>query len=112
NVWLISVARQKEWILSSVHWLSQMEHSKANSYKQDADRIRFMAGRSALRQLLSTMSGLSPHEIPITIGKYGKPQIAPYFPIPCHFNISHSGDRVIIVIDRYPVGVDIERVMQ
>lgn len=85
--------------------LSADEVRRYSAYRRPADAERFLLGRSLLRILLAALSGLSTAELRIDTGPHGKP-CCPYGP---QFNVSHSGDLVLIAIHAiFPVGVDVE----
>ena len=81
------------------------EREKADRFIREEDRLRFIAGRLMIRTLASEKLGTDAPEILLT--EYGKPYIpaADGF----HFNISHSGDLVVLAVSDAPVGVDIEQ---
>lgn len=85
--------------------LSADEVRRYSAYRRQADAERFLLGRSLLRILLAALSGLSTAELRIDAGPHGKP-CCPDGP---QFNVSHSGDLVLIAIHAiFPVGVDVE----
>jgi 4'-phosphopantetheinyl transferase len=67
---------------------------------RDMDRLRSLAAGVLLEEALGTRKALS-----VLPGKHGKP----YVEGGPHFNISHSGDYVLLAVDDAPVGIDIER---
>lgn len=75
-------------------------------FRQAADRERFLLGRGGLRWLLGTLLDCSAAELPLSLGSHGKPELrgGP------QFNISHSGDLVLLAVHRHcPIGVDVEQ---
>jgi 4'-phosphopantetheinyl transferase len=65
-----------------------------------------IAGRDAVRTLLSMVSGVPPDAIRLTTDKNGKP-VAPDMGI--HFNLSHSEGSLLLALCRSaPVGIDLE----
>lgn len=75
-------------------------------FRQAADRERFLLGRGGLRWLLGTLLDCPAAELPLTVGSHGKPELrgGP------QFNISHSGDLVLLAVHRHcPIGVDVEQ---
>ncbi|SFM76923.1 4'-phosphopantetheinyl transferase [Variovorax sp. OV329] len=87
--------------------LSADERARAGRFIFDRDRERFMAARSALRQVLASHLGMQPAQLVFTVGTYGKPVLAQ---LPgCRFNLSHSGRYGLIALSpQDEVGVDIE----
>ena len=86
--------------------LSADEQVRADRYRQDGDVVRFVAGRGALRQILSERTGQNPHDLVFAEGDGGKPTLRDHPEV--HFNLSHSGDFVLIAVGDAPLGVDIE----
>jgi 4'-phosphopantetheinyl transferase len=88
--------------------LSEDETARANRFRFEEDRIRWIRARSSLRLILSRYAGDDPARLVFRYGKHGKPALLPFTDI--EFNLSHAGDWAIIAIARsIPVGVDIER---
>jgi 4'-phosphopantetheinyl transferase len=86
--------------------LSEEEQARAARFRHEADRLRYVQARGALRQLLSAECGAAPREIVIQTGAHGKPCVDG---LRVSFNVSHAGDWVWIAVSRAPaVGVDIE----
>ncbi|MDR1917281.1 MAG: 4'-phosphopantetheinyl transferase superfamily protein [Synergistaceae bacterium] len=72
---------------------------KILKYTREEDRMRSLAAGMLLEEALGARKVGA-----IFIGKYGKPRVedGP------HFNISHSGDYVLLAVNDAPVGIDIE----
>jgi 4'-phosphopantetheinyl transferase len=88
--------------------LTPAEKELAARFRFDGDRNRFSVGRQALRLLLSRYLCLPPTEIVIAGEKNQKPFIDhPSSDI--HFNISHSGNWVLIAFAKDELGIDIEK---
>ena len=85
--------------------LSADEARRYSSYRRTSDAELFLLGRSLLRTLLALLLGLKPQEVRIVTGFHGKPS-CPGGP---EFNVSHSGDLVLIAVHpTCAVGVDVE----
>ena len=94
------------------HWqnLDETERIRAARFRVEADRLRFVIARSGLRQLLGQRLGTPAHEIGFASNAFGKPMLRDV-PRALHFNASHSGDWVLIVLDAAaPIGIDVEAV--
>jgi 4'-phosphopantetheinyl transferase len=86
--------------------LGARELERLARFRQAADRERFLLGRGGLRWLLGTLLDCPAAELPLTEGSHGKPELrgGP------QFNISHSGDLVLLAVHRQlPIGVDVEQ---
>ncbi|MDD5228007.1 MAG: 4'-phosphopantetheinyl transferase superfamily protein [Methylococcales bacterium] len=59
-----------------------------------------------LRQVLSYY--ISENDFIIERGEFGKPYLRDFQEL--HFNVSHSGEKLLIAISNSPVGIDIERI--
>jgi 4'-phosphopantetheinyl transferase len=79
------------------------EITKANRFKNEDDRKRYVLGKYFSRIILSTILSLRPKDIHFSFTGNKKPYIEGV-----HFNISHSGRFTIIAISPKPVGIDIE----
>lgn len=81
-------------------------------YVQQDDRLRFLAARGALRSVLRELYGPAIASRDFNYSKHGKPTLAPPpHPPPLHFNISHSGQLVLLALclDR-ETGIDVEQI--
>jgi 4'-phosphopantetheinyl transferase len=88
--------------------LSESEHATAGRFRFAADRQRFVLARSMVRHLVGAAAGTAPAEVRLVSTAYGKPCLAdPDASV--HFNVSHSGDLVLVALAHEPVGVDIEQ---
>ena len=93
------------------HWghLDSAEQQRAERFRTDADRVRFVIARSTLRQLLGERLGLASQEIAFGKNAFDKPCLR-NSPDALYFNTSHSGDWVLHAFNSAgPIGVDVER---
>jgi len=91
--------------------LTKEELTRAKCFRQQADADRFSTGRVITKKLLGYYGVMDPSAIIIEPGDNGKP-IA-YADTPAvlpFFNISHSGNKVLIAVSNDPVGIDIEQI--
>jgi 4'-phosphopantetheinyl transferase len=89
--------------------LTDAERMVALRFRFEADRNRYVTGRRSLRFLLSKYLAASPTEICIISEKGQKPFIK-NTDFPIQFNISHSGQWVVIALAKHELGIDIEKV--
>jgi 4'-phosphopantetheinyl transferase len=88
--------------------LSEPERQRALAMRESTLRRHFIAARVLLRRLLGAYSNRAPDAVSIDIGPHGKPGLSNDPSLA--FNISHSGDLLLIAIGATPsVGVDCER---
>lgn len=90
--------------------LDAVEMACAETYRQPADRERYLAARMLLRHALSKAAGgqVAPKDWKYTEGPYGKPVMSAGLPA-LEFNVSHSENCVAVgVSTKKPIGIDIE----
>lgn len=93
--------------------LSPDEQERAERLKIPTVKARFVAGRIALRQILSKYLDSSPADVRFQYNPHGKPEItAPYSSVNnLHFNLAHSDSLALLAVRRkHPIGIDLERV--
>ena len=85
-------------------FLSEDERSRANNFKREHLKQRFVAARGNLREILAKYLACEPNEILFSYGDRGKPYVDGVY-----FNLAHSQDLAIYAIssDR-EVGIDLE----
>src|SRR5450631_525772 len=89
--------------------VTESERMIGERFRFDDDRNRYITGRRSLRFLLSNYLSLDPLEIRIVAEKGQKPFIEnPGFQI--RFNISHSGQWVVVALAQDELGIDIEEI--
>jgi 4'-phosphopantetheinyl transferase len=89
--------------------LSAEERGRAGKYRFEEDRRRFIVARCMLRLVLSSCAGRDPRAIVFEPGPNGKPRLKDEPPAGLQFNVSHSGDIVVVAVARgRDVGVDVE----
>ncbi|SCK42137.1 4'-phosphopantetheinyl transferase [Variovorax sp. HW608] len=88
--------------------LSQAERERAGRFVFARDRERFVAAHVALRQLLSSHTGIAASELEFVQGEAGKPSLIR--PAGLQFNLSHSKSVALIAIGTAgaEIGVDVE----
>lgn len=93
--------------------LNTEEKARAERFLVPLARQRFIAARGILRELLARYLGLEPGEIALSYGPQGKPSLAPGHQSRICFNVSHSGNKGMLVFaNDAEVGVDVEQVRQ
>jgi 4'-phosphopantetheinyl transferase len=92
--------------------LSTQERERADKFRFERHRRRFVAGRGELRRLLSRYLGLSPWELALAYGSDGKPFCMNQPPgSRICFNLSHSENAAALAISGdFEVGIDVEHV--
>jgi 4'-phosphopantetheinyl transferase len=83
------------------------EQAAAQRFLNAIDRLRFILGRAGLRCLLSHATKTKAADLVFQQNEYGKI----YLPHSLHFNLSHSGNLVLIGLHRsVEIGVDVESI--
>jgi 4'-phosphopantetheinyl transferase len=91
--------------------LSINEQQKADGFHFALDRARYVVGRGVLRTILSRCMKREAKQLCFGCSTFGKPYLAAGSnDIPVQFNISHSGEVVLIAFTvGRAVGIDVER---
>jgi 4'-phosphopantetheinyl transferase len=92
--------------------LSADERQRAQRFRFEADRRRFVLARCALRLALARAlgGGLAPAAVPLRVGPHGKPELASQ-DRRLMFSLSHAGDYIALALvgNGRHVGVDLEQ---
>jgi 4'-phosphopantetheinyl transferase len=87
--------------------LSASETTRAANFRSDHAKMRFIAGRGVLREILGGYLGIAPGKVQIASAEHGKPYLVEAEKL--RFNLSHSGDVLLLAVSTgLEVGVDIE----
>jgi 4'-phosphopantetheinyl transferase len=85
------------------------ERQRGASFHFDVDRVRHVVSHGLLRTLVGGYLGKSPAGLCFEAGEYGKPYLAANDAGGLAFNLSHSGDVVLVALaQKGNVGVDVE----
>jgi 4'-phosphopantetheinyl transferase len=88
--------------------LDASELARAERFRFERDRVRFVLRRAFARRVLARYLGVDPSAVTIRRTATGRPELDP--PGAISFSTSHSdGTSVIALASGAPVGVDIER---
>jgi 4'-phosphopantetheinyl transferase len=109
DLWQMQLPRELELRGNPGYILSEEEWARAGRYHLEKDRRRFIFSRHALRQLISRYLKIRPADIGFDQGLNKKPRILHEGP-PFFFNVSHSGERVLIAIAASDIGCDVEKI--
>jgi 4'-phosphopantetheinyl transferase len=92
--------------------LSDSERRRADRFRFERDRRRFIVARARLRELLAARLDVAPQAIELAYGKNGKPGLAQrYAHSGWRFNVAHCGDVAVYAFSRdSDIGVDIEAI--
>jgi 4'-phosphopantetheinyl transferase len=93
--------------------LNSEEQSRAQQYRFEPDRQRFVLCRGILRELVGRYLGCSPQEVEFARGAHGKPELAAKHRVAwrLEFNLSHTRGMCLIGFARdHAIGVDVEAI--
>lgn len=86
------------------------ERARGNAFHAPADRMRHLVTRGVLRTLVGRYLATSPSAVCFEVGTFGKPSVVSPLGARLTFNVSHSGDIVLLAFAREgELGVDVER---
>jgi 4'-phosphopantetheinyl transferase len=108
DVWKVGVGLNLLLVDSLLTILTPDEIARANRFYQLKDRNRFIVSRGALRHIFGKYLKQSPSTVEFGIGENNKPYLKSGYPINLQFNMSHSGDTILLAISDSPIGADIE----
>lgn len=94
--------------------LAADERARAERFRLEEARRRFVVARAALRKLLGRYLRMPPDEVAFEYDTTGKPRLKhSASPPDLHFNLAHSGELALIALARgCEVGVDVERLRE
>ncbi|HEX4460904.1 MAG TPA: 4'-phosphopantetheinyl transferase superfamily protein [Polyangia bacterium] len=109
HVWRLDLAHAAAAAERLWSRLSADEQTRAASFAFTRDRVRFVAARAGLRQLLGHALGRDGARLAFATNRFGKPRLADGGRLA--FNVSHSADRAVyaLALDR-EVGIDVEAI--
>ncbi|CAN5252337.1 hypothetical protein BH09BAC6_BH09BAC6_18750 [soil metagenome] len=107
DTWRINISANLPWLDDFLSLMDTGEISRAGRYLRQQDKDRFIISRGALRTILGKYLQQAPASIQFHIGKNKKPQIA-NTDKPFYYNISHSGDWILLAVSGAEVGADVE----
>ena len=112
HVWRANLCSSTEDLSRRCGLLSSEEQQRADRFRSEHDRARFVLGRIVARSVLGHCLQKPAAEVSLTLDNLGKPVVAaPETSI--HFNIAHSGDHVLFALARERrVGVDVEQIRE
>ncbi|NNC54456.1 MAG: 4'-phosphopantetheinyl transferase superfamily protein [Pseudomonadales bacterium] len=106
---LNAASREHCWAM-----LDESEKVRNRRFRFQADQDRHMLGRALLRSAIAEQLAVEPQSLTLLLDAHGKP----YLEKPTgtgssavnevSFNLSHSGDWVVVALAEAPVGIDVE----
>lgn len=109
HLWQAQLDVPAEKIAVAERVLQPDELERADRFRFSEHRIRYVAARAILRNILATHLGCGAEAIRFSYGKNGKPALATPADSGIEFNLSHSRDLAVYAVARgRAVGVDVE----
>ncbi len=106
HLWMILLDRGD--LADHLDVLSHDEAARANRFRQERDRRRFIVARGAMRAILGRYLGTAPEALAFRYGTQGKPELRSCTSA-LHFNLAHSHERAVLAVAVCgAVGVDLE----
>ena len=110
HVWRASLECPPARLAELADLVSEDEQIRANRFRFERDRNRFIAGRGTLRVLLGRYLGIDPGALQFRYSAAGKPALA--WELDLAFNVTHSNALALYAVSRSEVGVDVEQVRE
>jgi 4'-phosphopantetheinyl transferase len=110
DLWRIAAGARSPLLDPGLGLIQADEWERAGRFHRDADRIRYLTGRAALRLLSSRYLHCSPGEIGINEGPNKKPFMLHPGQGKLEYNVAHSGDWALIGFSAFDIGVDLEKI--
>jgi 4'-phosphopantetheinyl transferase len=107
EIWRVHFPSYTNSIAELYEILRPEEKSRSALFHQIKDKQRFIIGKAALRILMGNYLNTDPGTIRFIYGMYNKPALKEKREL-IDFNISHSGDYILIAVANTPLGVDVE----
>lgn len=119
HLWCARLGANDDAVPDDLDCLSPDEVARAESFHFTEDRVRFVAARRNLRQVLAHYAGRDAAALAFSYGRFGKPMLihraattGPLDPTVSNlsFNQSHCGSLWLLAVAwNQPVGVDVEQ---
>ena len=107
HVWRATLDQPAHLLAELERTLSDDEVARADRFRVEHGRRRYVAARGFLRDVLSRYLARPAGSLRFAFGEHGKPGLAEG----PHFNLAHSGDLALLAVTTIaPVGVDVEHV--
>lgn len=105
HIWSVNRNNHSDQKSYSEHLLDEKEQSRAQKFRFKKDRDLFVIGRCITKILMAYYTNRSPKEVKIRPDVCGKPTSN----LNLFFNLSHSGDQLLLGFSNSCIGVDIEK---
>ena len=108
HVYRIQISRSLHLLEPFSATLTAEERERGRKYVQLKDRQRFVISRGAQRNILSLYLKISAGQLVFALGDNKKPHLVDKVSGGMHYNITHSGDWILLAVSTVTVGADSE----
>jgi 4'-phosphopantetheinyl transferase len=108
HVWRINISQNIKRLEQFEALLTSEETLRAGKYRQQKDTYRFIVSRGAQRIILGRYLQTPPAQLQFILGDNKKPYLVSESGEIMHYNLSHSGDWIVLAIAQLSVGADVE----
>ncbi len=110
HLWHIALERGEDLVTELRRFLSAAELERADRYRFDRHRRRFIVRRAAMRQIVATYVQAPPQALSLSYTGRGKPSLSPADnPDDIRFNLTDSHELALLAVARgRELGVDVE----
>ena len=105
HLWWAKVSEAEPHLDRLRRTLNSDEDERAARFRVEDARQRFIVARAVLRSVLGRTTGVDPADLVFAYGEHGKPRLPAGGP---SFNVSDSGDFVVVALAAAELGVDAE----
>jgi 4'-phosphopantetheinyl transferase len=91
-------------------FLDRDERSRADRFRFEKHRRRFLAAHAARRIILADHLGVPLHDIRYDSAEHGKPSLHGHLKQSVEFNFADSGAWGVLAVSTVPVGIDLEEI--
>ncbi len=105
HLWWARVSEAEPHLDRLRRTLNSDETERAARFRVEDARQRFIVARAVLRSVLGRATGVDPADLVFVYGEHGKPRLPAGGP---SFNVSDSGDFVVVALASADLGVDAE----
>ena len=110
QIWRVNISTFLPSLIQFQTLLEAEEMKKMQRYQQEKDRKTRIISRAVLRILLGRYLSVNPTDIRFNSTQNQKPVLQNLNPQNLNFNVSHSGDWILIALALNPIGIDLEQI--
>ncbi len=111
EVYAVKLVEEENYLKSQKELLSLLPESlvlKIERFKRVVNQQRSLLGEVLSRVLISDNTGIKIKDLNIIKSDNGKPELQNFPGL--YFNVSHSGEWVVMALAKAPVGIDVEKI--